>query len=34
MGIPGRSSIESKWEAVMEAELGEKDADGCLESPP
>jgi hypothetical protein len=30
----GSSSIESKWEAAMEAELGEKDADGRSERPP
>ena len=29
-----RSSIESKWEAAMEAELGEMDAEGRLEKPP
>lgn len=30
----GSSSIESKWEAAMEAELGEMDADGRSERPP
>lgn len=30
----GSSSIESKWEAAMEAELGEMDAEGRSERPP
>lgn len=30
----GSSSIESKWEAAMEVELGEMDAEGRSERPP
>lgn len=30
----GSSSIESKWEAAMEAELGEMDAEGRSDRPP